>query len=162
VAGVEEDFLPALEVTSDAVRPAERMRPPIVLNEWTARDLGARVGDEVALEFYVWREEGRLETRNAAFRLTGVVPIAGPAADRAPVPDCPDRLGAPKGGAGAPPFPVDLSKIRPVDEKYWDAYRTTPKAFIPLGAAQSLWNNRLGRLTSIRFTPEDGVALVDA
>ena len=29
-----------------------------------------------------------------------------------------------------PPFPIDLSRIRPVDEQYWDDYRTTPKAFV--------------------------------
>jgi hypothetical protein len=56
-----------------------------------------------------------------------------------------------------PPFPVDLSKIRPVDEKYWDAYRTTPKAFVPLSVAQELWGHRLGRLTSLRLVPAPGV-----
>ena len=56
-----------------------------------------------------------------------------------------------------PPFPVDLSKIRPADEKYWDAYRTTPKAFVPLSAARELWGHRLGRLTSLRLVPAAGV-----
>ena len=31
-----------------------------------------------------------------------------------------------------PPFEIDLGLIRPEDEAYWDEYRTTPKAFIPL------------------------------
>ena len=35
-----------------------------------------------------------------------------------------------------PPFPIDLRRIRPVDEQYWDEYRTTPKAFVPLEVGQ--------------------------
>ena len=31
-----------------------------------------------------------------------------------------------------PPFPVDLARIRPRDEAYWDAYRGAPKAFVSL------------------------------
>ena len=29
-----------------------------------------------------------------------------------------------------PPFPVDLTRIRPADEAYWDAYRAAPKAIV--------------------------------
>ena len=45
-----------------------------------------------------------------------------------------------------PPFPVDLSRIRPQDEKYWDDYRTTPKAFVSPGVARKLWGSRFGRV----------------
>jgi ABC-type antimicrobial peptide transport system permease subunit len=50
-----------------------------------------------------------------------------------------------------PPFPLDLSRVRKVDEDYWDKYRTTPKAVIPLSVGQSLWATRYGALTSIRL-----------
>ena len=55
-----------------------------------------------------------------------------------------------------PPFPLDLRRIRPVDEAYWEQYRTTPKAFIPLEAGQRLWRSRYGALTSIRVVRPDG------
>ena len=42
--------------------------PAIVLNDWAARDLQARVGDRAALEYYVWEEPGQLVTRSADFR----------------------------------------------------------------------------------------------
>ena len=32
----------------------------IVLNDWASRDLGAKPGDSITLEYYVWKEEGRL------------------------------------------------------------------------------------------------------
>ena len=50
-------------------------RPPIVLNDWTARDLNAKPGDTVSLEYYLWHEDGRLETKKADFQLAAVVPI---------------------------------------------------------------------------------------
>ena len=49
-----------------------------------------------------------------------------------------------------PPFPLDLRRIRPADEAYWDRYRATPKAFVTLAGGQALWQSRFGRLTSVR------------
>jgi putative ABC transport system permease protein len=151
VAGLEPEFFAGLDAG-----PAGQ-RPPIVLNEWAARELRARPGDEVVVEYYVWLEEGRLASRTAAFRLQSVVPITGAAADRELVPEYPGITESAHMGDWDPPFPVDLSRIRPADEKYWDAYRTTPKAFVPLSAAQELWGHRLGRLTSLRLVPAPGV-----
>ena len=36
---------------------------PVWLNQWAAEDLDARVGDTVQLEYFVWTDEGGLETR---------------------------------------------------------------------------------------------------
>lgn len=124
--------------------------PPIILNEWAARDLGVRRGDPVSLEYYVWQTDGRLETRTGQFSLLAVVPIAGLAADRDLVPDYPGISQSPSLSDWDPPFPVDLKRIRKQDEDYWHQYRTTPKAFIPLTAGQELWGSRFGKLTAIR------------
>ncbi len=48
--------------------------------------------------------------------------------------------------------------MRPQDEAYWQQYRTTPKAWLPLAAGQSLWGHRLGRTTSLRLTRVDASA----
>ena len=136
---------------------------PILLNDWTARELGARVGDELRLSYYVWHEEGRLETRVAPFRIAGVVAIAGAAADRDLVPDYPGITREARLADWDPPFPVDLKTIRPQDEAYWQRYRTTPKAWLPLAAGQALWGHRLGRTTSLRLTaPAEGASAVAA
>ena len=39
----------------------------IALNEWAARDLGAKPGDPITLEYYLWKEEGRLAGESATF-----------------------------------------------------------------------------------------------
>jgi ABC-type antimicrobial peptide transport system permease subunit len=125
--------------------------PPIILNDWTARDLNAKPGDTVSLDYYLWHEDGRLETKKADFQLAAVVPISGFAADRDLVPEYPGITESEDMSAWDPPFPIDLGKVRQEDEDYWHQYRTTPKAFIPLTTAQQLWQTRFGKLTSIRL-----------
>jgi putative ABC transport system permease protein len=126
-------------------------RPPIILNDWTARDLNAKPGDTVSLEYYLWHENGRLETKKADFQLAAVVPISGLAADRDLIPEYPGITESEDMSAWDPPFPIDLGRVRKEDEEYWHQYRTTPKAFIPLSMAQQLWQTRFGKLTSIRL-----------
>jgi putative ABC transport system permease protein len=133
-----------------------RGAPPIVLNDWTARDLGAGTGDPLTLEYYVWEEPGRLLTRSADFRIAAVVPIAGAAADRDLAPVYPGLTEARSLVDWDPPFPFDLRRVRRVDEDYWDRYRTTPKAFISFEAGQALWRSRYGDRTSVRIVPEPG------
>src|SRR5258705_808059 len=126
-----------------------RRRDDIILNEWAARELGARPGDPVSLDYYMWHEDGRLETKAAQFHLAAVVPIKGLAADKDLVPEYPGITGSEHLADWDPPFPVDLKRIRKQDEGYWDQYRTTPKAFIPLATAQELWQTPFGKLTSM-------------
>ena len=142
-------------VTKEAV-PADELSGPVavVLNEWAADDLGAGVGDELRLAYYVWEEEGRLVTHQTDLRVADVVPIEGPTADPALAPDYPGITEATDVTSWDPPFEFDLGLIRPQDEDYWDEYRTTPKAFLALDTARRLWDSRWGSLTSIRLLPE--------
>jgi ABC-type lipoprotein release transport system permease subunit len=126
---------------------------PIVLNDWTARELGVKAGDPVTLDYYVWEDPGRLVTRTSDFAVAAVVPITGLAADRDLAPVYPGITEAKSLGDWDPPFPIDLKRVRKVDEDYWGRYRTTPKAFVPLEVGQRLWRSRFGDRTSVRLTP---------
>jgi hypothetical protein len=133
----------------------------IVLNDWAARELGAIPGDRIDIDYYLWDATAGLVTRSAAFTLSRVVPIAGFAADRRLAPDYPGITSSPSLADWDPPFPIDLSRVRPEDERYWDEYRATPKAFIPYERGRDLWRSRYGALTSIRIdgTGADAEAL---
>ena len=130
---------------------------PIVLNEWAARELQAAPGDTVTMEYLRWEDPGQLVTRTASFQVAGVVPVS--AGDRRLAPAYPGITDSPTVGDWDPPFPVDLRRIRPVDEAYWEEHRTTPKAFIPLEIGQQLWQTRYGALTSVRVAPAAGQSL---
>jgi hypothetical protein len=125
--------------------------PPVVLNDWAARNLGVQTGSPLIMEYYRWADEGRLVTEQTTFRVTGVVPIEGLAADRRLSPAYPGITDAESVGDWDPPFPIDLRLVRPADEDYWDTYRTTAKAFVPIEVAQALWRTRYGAISSIRL-----------
>jgi ABC-type lipoprotein release transport system permease subunit len=141
------------------LEPGTRNPEPIVLNEWAAKDLGASIGDPIVAEYYVWGADGRLRTETADFRVARVVPIMGPAADRDLVPEYPGITDSDRIGDWDPPFPIDLQRVRPVDEDYWNQYRATPKAFIRIERGQQLWSSRHGGLTALRLVPPEGASL---
>ena len=149
--------LNALGWVSSADR--NRQPEPIVLNEWAASDLGAAVGAALSIEYYVWGADGRLRTDTADFRVARIVPMMGPAADRDLVPEYPGITDSDRVADWDPPFPIDLQRVRPVDEEYWNQHRATPKAFISIERGQQLWSSRHGGLTALRLVPPEGAPL---
>ncbi len=141
---------------------ASREPAPIYLNEWAAKDLQVREGDRISVDYYVWETEGRLTTRTADFRFVRALPIGGAAADRDLVPEYPGITDTDRVADWDPPFPIDLKRVRPIDEEYWNRYRATPKAFIPIERGQQLWSSRHGGLTALRLVPPRDVPLQQA
>ena len=123
----------------------------ILLNTWAAEDLNARVGDEVKVAYYEVAPGEELLTRWAIFQLKGIVAMAGLGADEKLSPDYPGLGDANNMADWEAPFPIDLSRVRPKDEDYWDAYRDAPKAFVSAATGQRLWKSRFGVLTAIRI-----------
>jgi ABC-type antimicrobial peptide transport system permease subunit len=122
-----------------------------VINEWLREDLGAKVGDTLEMTYYVAGAGSRLETRTSRFRIRTVVPMDGPADDPDLMPDFPGLAEVKSCRDWKPGIPLDLKKIRDKDQKYWEEYRGTPKAFVTLAAGQKMWANRWGDLTAVRF-----------
>lgn len=133
----------------------------IVINDWAARELDARPGDALEIDYYLWDANAGLTTHTASFTVSGVVPITGFAADRRLAPEYPGITGAESLADWDPPFPIDLARVRDVDEKYWDDYRATPKAFIPYEKGKELWQTRYGAATSVRFRVPEGTTAPD-
>lgn len=137
----------------------------IVLNEWAATDLSAAIGDRVRLSYYVTGSFGELDTREAVFTLSGVVPLAGVAADPGFTPLYEGITDSKSIADWDPPFPVDLKRIRPKDDAYWERHQATPKAFIAFDRGVELWADAtatLGRTTSIRITSGDAATVAEA
>lgn len=130
-------------------------RPPIWLTQWTADDLAAKVGDRVSLEYYLWSDDAGLATDEREFIVAGILPMQGLAVDPDLTPDYPGMSASADISNWDPPFPVDLKRIRPKDEAYWDSYRTAPKAFIRIEDGQALWQSRYGRVSSLRIPAGD-------
>jgi len=123
----------------------------ILLNTWLAEDLDAEPGDQVTLTYYVPGEGGRIDTTSATFRVGGVVPLAGLAADPTLMPQFPGVSEKSDCRQWDPGVPIDLARIRDKEEAYWDAHGGTPKAFLRLAAGRQIWDNRFGDTTAVRF-----------
>ena len=149
----------AIDIAGARVRTENDPRPLIWLNEWAARDLGASTNDVVTLDYFLWSDEEGLSTHSAEFTLAGVVPMDGIGGDQTLTPEYPGISDAADMTSWDPPFPVDLKRIRPKDEDYWDRYRAAPKAIISLADGQRLWGSRYGKVSSLRIA---GSATIDA
>jgi putative ABC transport system permease protein len=148
---IGEREIPYSVVTALDEAPAPAAVDGIVLNQWAADDLGAKVGDPVALEYFFWKTDGQLHTETTLFHVEQIVPVE--AGDRDLTPEYPGITESRSLRDWDPPFPLDLTRIRPRDEEYWNSYRTTPKAFVRLARGRALWGTRFGSLTSVRISP---------
>lgn len=140
-----------------ALLPVGMADEEIVINEWLAEDLGARVGDSLEIKYYKLGPKRKLREEQSTFKVVRIVPLEGPAHDPNLMPDFPGLADAENCRDWEPGVPVDLDRIRPKDETYWDDYRGTPKAFITLESGQARWRNRYGDLTAVRYPWREGI-----
>ncbi len=121
----------------------------IIINSWLADDLGAKVGDELTLKYFVVAEQRKLKEETRRFRISAIKPLESP--DTSWTPPFPGVSDAENCRDWDPGIPIDTSRIRPKDEDYWDKFGATPKAFINLNTGRQMWQNRFGSLTAIRY-----------
>lgn len=135
---------------------------PVVINDWLAEDLQAGVGDKLSSRYFQVGDRGDLPEDHLQFQVAGVVALSGPANDRGFTPDVPGITDVETFADWRQPFPLELKRVTSRDDDYWSGYRATPKMFVTLAAAQSLWRSRYGSLTSFRFAPQEGQNFADA
>ncbi len=131
--------------------PQDMRDDEIVINQWLADDLGARPGDEVVLEYLTMGAGRLLESHRCALTVRSIIPIEGLAADPEMMPLFPGLQNTDSCRDWDPGFSIDLDRIRPKDEMYWQEHQGTPKGFVTLRKAQQLWGNRFGNVTAIRL-----------
>jgi ABC-type antimicrobial peptide transport system permease subunit len=146
-------FTPYSTVTAidTPIVPPDMREDEVILNQWLADDLLAVPGDRVTLKYYIVGPMRKLEERSKEFRVRAVVPIQGYTADKNLMPFIPGLSDKKNCRDWEPGIPIDLTLIRNKDQAYWDKYQGTPKAYISLKSGQSLWDNRFGNLTSVRY-----------
>ncbi len=145
-------------VTATGEGPVDQIR----INRWLAQDLQATPGKKLTLTYFTYRSARQLTEHSHEFTIGGVQPLTGEQADPTLMPEVPGLSDAEDLASWDAPIPIDTSKIRAKDERYWDDHRGTPKAFITLAAGQQLWGNRFGTLTALRFPPSQKSAVRDA
>jgi len=136
---------------ANALIPMNMQDDEILINQWLADDLEAKEGDLVDLTYFVIGPMRKLVEQKSSFRVRQILPMQGPVVDPELMPDFPGLVEVENCRDWEPGIPIDLNRIRPIDEDYWDQYRGTPKAFVTLKAGQAIWANRYGNLTAVRY-----------
>jgi ABC-type antimicrobial peptide transport system permease subunit len=144
-------------------KPLELGPDEAAINDWTAEQLGIGVGDSISLTWYVPETtHGRLvEAKPLTLKVRAVVPLTDSsgapteAADPAFAPDLPGVTDQKSIDDWDLPFEL-VEQVRPVDEEYWDKYRTTPKVFVSHELAARLWSSRWGTDSVVRLPIADG------
>jgi ABC-type antimicrobial peptide transport system permease subunit len=121
----------------------------ISISEWMAEDLNLKIKDTVKLSYFEIGPLRRLVQKDTTFIVENIYRQQGNFADQNLMPVIPGLSDAGNCRDWKTGVPVDLKKIRPKDEAYWNAFKGTPKAFISLKTAQKLWANRFGQSTAI-------------
>jgi putative ABC transport system permease protein len=136
-----------------STRPVvELAKHQLIINQWLADDLGARVGDTLHLAYYVAGPLRKLIQEEASFVVSKVVGMKSIYADSTLMPYIPGLYDAGSCSEWEAGIPIDLDKIRDKDEAYWDQYQGMPKAYISIERAREIWANRFGNYTSVRFS----------
>ncbi len=135
----------------------------IVLNQFTADQIGAKVGDRIRLDYYERRPNGLLEEVRSdrpgvelVFRVVKILPMSGMGADASLTPTFKGLTDADSIADWDPPAGLEINKhlVSDEDEQYWNKYHAAPKFFVSYNTAKRLWGATYGDLTSIRL-PED-------
>lgn len=133
----------------------------IVLNDWLAEDLHATTGDQLTVKYKVVGDTGELPELTRTVKVAGIVKLAGAAGDPGLTPYVQGISDAEDPTKWREPFPLQKERITDRDRAYWKPYRTTPKVFWELRAAEELFKSRYGSKTSLRIAPPIGVSLTD-
>ncbi len=179
IATVPYSTITAIDSSSglplDFARPESGVdgdRVPLVLNDWAANRLGADVGTPLRVAYYEPEvENGREIERYFDAVVTSIVPITRPATpyDRRRVAtfDKPPTLYNDPDLTPTVPgvtdqnsisdwdLPFQLQReITKEDDLYWNEYRLTPKAYLPLADGRRLFGSRFGQTTGLRISRE--------
>jgi len=135
----------------------------ILLNRWAAEDLGVQPGAMIRIAYFEPEStHAEVKEAEATFKLAAIVDLKekdDPYLTPDLTPELPGVTDQLKMGDWDPPFPYDGKRVRDKDEKYWDDYKATPKAFVSYATGKKLWGSRFGDMTSLRIPPRPDLTI---
>ncbi len=133
----------------------------ILVNEWLAQDLSVVPGDRVEIAYFIPGDLRKMEESRSSFVVKKILPMGRETIAPYLMPDFPGLATSENCRDWNAGISIDFSKIRKKDEDYWKDYKGTPKGFISLQKAQTLWNSRYGSFTAIRYPYKSPKEILD-
>lgn len=135
----------------DSYKNEKLLKDEIILSDYTALRLQATVGDSVSIRFFVSKDFKTLQTDSAFFRVKRIVPIASLQSDKILHADFPGISDVERCTEWDSDLPINMDLIRKEDERYWEIYRSTPKALLAYESVADSWGNAYGTATAIQI-----------
>ena len=124
----------------------------IILSDYAAQRLQAKAGDQVQLAYYTSQDLKTLHTDSLLLQVKKIVPLTELMEDKTLSADFPGLSNVERCTDWDSDLPINMDLITDEDEKYWELYRSTPKAIIAYEAVADRWGNAYGNATAIRLT----------
>ncbi|MFP6583346.1 MAG: FtsX-like permease family protein [Candidatus Hydrogenedentota bacterium] len=132
-----------------------------VISRWLANELDAAVGDSVELDYAELLPNGDFINKQRTFTVHTIREMTDLQLERDLMPTFPGLSDVESCADWDVGMPLDEEVLNDeANEAYWDEFGQTPKAIITLAAAQDMWSNRFGNMTSFRY-PGDETKVAD-
>jgi hypothetical protein len=133
--------------------PSDLQDDEMVINRWTADELGVGVGGVITLDYAVLQPSNEFTDESRKFTVHSIREMSDLNTERELMPMFPGLSDVESCADWDIGMTMDEDlQNDPANQEYWDEYRQTPKAFVTLAAGQDMWQNRFGTLTSVRYT----------
>ena len=123
----------------------------IILSDYAAKRLHARLHDTLSVGYFVSRSFKTLLVDTVFLKVGKIVPLSDLAADhrlRAPFPGLSNVERCTDWNSD---LPIDMSLITDEDETFWHMYRNTPKAVVSYATLAPRWKNGFGSATALQI-----------
>ena len=151
-------FITALSPSDGPARgpvPAGMQDDEIVVSRWLATELALATGRTVTVSYFALTPANTFQERSCRLRVRGIVEMESLAGEKALMPRFPGLTGVERCADWSIGLPMDEKLLADRgNETYWRTYGDTPKAFVTLSAGQTLWANRFGNLSGVRYARE--------
>jgi putative ABC transport system permease protein len=141
----------SLVTAADSYKNEVLKKDEIILSDYSANRLKAVVGDSVSIKFYISKDFKTLQTDSVLLFVKKIIPLSELQTDTTLSADFPGISDVKRCTDWNSDVPINMDLITKEDEKYWELYRTTPKAILPYAAVADKWGNSYGTATGIRI-----------
>jgi ABC-type antimicrobial peptide transport system permease subunit len=124
----------------------------IVINQWLAEHLSAREGDRLRVTYYQLLPNNEFVETRRTFTVRDVLAMDLLSDERDLMPVFPGLSNVNSCRDWKIGMPMDEALLKDAaNESYWQQFGQTPKLFVNLQTGQTMWSNRFGSLTGVRF-----------
>lgn len=136
----------------------------IILADYTAKRLNISKGDQVDMSYFISDDLKSLKTTARTFVVKDIIPLDDIRKDKLLMTEFPGLSNVETCTDWDSDLPINMDRIKKIDEDYWYDYKQTPKAIVAYYAVKDDWGNSFGTATALKgnWKQTEGVSLIDS